>query len=403
MKYVIYLLYILKFTNFDKISNFILILFQNFIFLMFTYPTLIKAGVAIGAICLFAWLLHRKKSKKSEESGYKLLETDLIESVNVIKGRKEIRILTIDGGGIRGIIPTVILREIERKTKKPISSLFDLVAGTSIGGIISLSLTTPDKQGNPLISTDKMLSILVENGKDIFKSSFLDKIHNLGGMTDEKYDAEGLITILKTHLEDTPMSNTLIPVMVTSFELRRYIPYSFKSWDNLNDFHRWFAGRATSAAPTYFELADGKNLQGNPFSCIDGGVIMNNPSISAYAEAKKLYPGAHKVFMVSIGTGERPDVINPDEAKDWGLGGWIRPLIDIMMDGNSRATDHQMGEILPKDCYLRLQPILTPDLMPMDNVSAENIGNLVKNAENYVKINDEKMEKLCKFLLTARK
>ena len=364
-------------------------------FCLFSMPFFVFSFIVIAA--LFA---HNQKTQRL--SKYHSLESEVKQSIKVISGQKEVRILSIDGGGIRGIIPTVILREIERKTGKHISELFDLVAGTSIGGIISLSLTTPNSEGKPLINTDKMLEIFVNNGKDIFKSEFKDKVKNLGGLIDEAYDASGLVNILKTHLKDTPLSKTLVPVMVTAFELRRYIPYTLKSWDELNDFERWFAGRATSAAPTYFELADGTNLLGSPFSFVDGGVVLNNPAVASYAEAKLLYPDATNILMLSVGTGEKHDDLNPEVAKDWGVA-WIRPLINIMFDGSSRAIDLQMSEILPKGNYMRLQPVLSKNLMAMDNVTDENIKNLVTHGESFVLENKDKIDDICNVLLTPRK
>jgi len=359
-------------------------------FCVFSLPFFIFSIIVIVIL-----IINYQKTERVAR--YHSLNPEVKQEINAIHGKKEVRILSIDGGGIRGIIPTVILREIERKTGKHIHELFDLVAGTSIGGIIAISLTTPDNEGKPLINTDKMLEIFVNNGKDIFKCEFKDKVKNLGGLIDEAYSCSGLVNILKTHLKNIPLSRTLVPIMVTAFELRRYIPYNLKSWDSLNDFERWFAGRATSAAPTYFELADGTNLQVNPFSFIDGGVILNNPSMAAYAEAKLLFPDATDFSMLSIGTGERHEDVNPEVAKDWGVA-WIRPLINIMFDGSSRAIDIQMSEILPKGSYIRLQPELPKNLMAMDNVSAENIKNLVAHAENFVVENSHKIEKICKAL-----
>lgn len=360
----------------------------------------IGVGLSIG-IGILVWVYMSKK-KKAPKPKYNKMETKVEEKLKVITDKKEVRILSIDGGGIKGVIPTVILREIQRKTGKHPSELFDLVAGTSIGGIISLAMTTPNDEGCPLISTDKMLDIFIDHGRDIFRKSISKSLGNMGGLLDERYEADGLLSVLKKYMGDRKMNSSLVPVMVTSFELRRYTPYIFKSWDERNDFHRWFAGRATSAAPTYFELADGANHLGEPFSCIDGGVIMNNPAQCAYAEAKRLFPNAHTFTIVSIGCGEPKVVINPEEAKDWGIQ-WVKPLIDIMMDGNSKAIDQELTAILSEESYFRLQCPLPDNLKSMDNVSNENIQNLIQVSEEYVKQEQEKIDAICKFLLTPRK
>lgn len=363
----------------------------------------LKIGIGIACVVgslLFYYFLKKKNQKKSPPKIVKKL-TDYATDEMVIPGKKDIRILSIDGGGIRGILPSIIIREIQKKTGKHPCELFDLVAGTSIGGIVSLALTCKSKEGTPRYSADEVVEILKNNGDKIFNSSIKQTLSSLGGLADEKYSAKGLEEVLKNHLDDSKLSDALVPVMVTSFELSRYTPFIFKSWDKKNDFLARYAGRATSAAPTYFELAKIQNLEGTSFSCIDGGVIMNDPSLQAYVEAKRLYPDAEKFTIISIGTGKYTPDINDVSAQDWGVIEWIRPLINLMMDGNSKATHKQMKKVFPES-YFRLETRLTADIVPMDNVSKENIENLVKNAEEYITSKAAKIDEICKILMTPR-
>ena len=105
------------------------------------------------------------------------------------------KILAIDGGGIRGLIPALVLAEIEQRTGRPICSLFDLVAGTSTGAILACALTRP----RPM-PADRLAAIYEEEGPEIFDASLLKRITSLGGVIDERYDARGLVRSLRRHL-----------------------------------------------------------------------------------------------------------------------------------------------------------------------------------------------------------
>jgi patatin-like phospholipase/acyl hydrolase len=174
------------------------------------------------------------------------------------------RILSIDGGGIRGIIPSLVLKYIEEKTQKSISELFHMVAGTSTGGILTCALTAPIIEGKPR-KCSEIIDVYRVRGKDIFEKSFWKGFGSLGGMVDEKYDAKNLEEVLMYYLGEVRLSDVSQDLLVTSYDLHKRKPYFFKSWkargEQLNpnetaaerDFYLREVARATSAAPTYFE------------------------------------------------------------------------------------------------------------------------------------------------------
>jgi len=141
------------------------------------------------------------------------------------------------------------------------------------------------------------------------------------------------------------------------------------------------AARATSAAPTYFEPA---NLQWADESrtLIDGGVYMNSPAVSAYAEARKLFPN-EPIAMLSLGTGELTRPIPYEEARTWGSALWVMSLLDCMFDGAAKAADHQMRLFLGER-YQRLQATLTYASDDMDDASKGNIRNLKQTAREMI-------------------
>jgi patatin-like phospholipase/acyl hydrolase len=284
------------------------------------------------------------------------------------------RILSIDGGGIRGIIPAVVLAHLENLARKPISELFDLVVGTSTGGILACALTRAGALRRPLYSAHDLVDLYRERGHDVFNGSVWQRISTLGGVLDEMYDHEGLEGVLHHYLGDSLLCDALAPTMVTAYDIERRQTVFFKSWrDRFERITCVQACRATSAAPTYFEpaLVDLDNAER---ALIDGGVFINSPAVSAYAEALKLFPG-EEFQMLSLGTGELTRKIPIEDSRTWGKAGWLMPLLSCMFDGMADAADHQMRLFLG-DNYQRLQLTLVGASDDMDDASAENIAAL---------------------------
>lgn len=313
------------------------------------------------------------------------------------------RILSIDGGGIRGIIPALILQRIEERTGKQVFELFHMIAGTSTGGILSCALTAPHHKAKPRQAL-QIVDLYRRRGKEIFGSSFWHGFGSIGGMVDEKYEAKYLERILKDYLGTQKLSNIDQDLLVTTYNIKTRKPFFFKSWkargEKLRteetaqdrDFLLRDVARATSAAPTYFEPARVKNVKGKYFPLIDGGVFANNPAMCALSSARVLYPNKSRYLIVSLGTGETQREIPYREAKDWGLIGWARPVLYIFCDGMSDAVDYQLGqELLPRD-YFRFQVDLGQDpddeSAPnddMDDARPENIEKLEAVAHKLIR------------------
>lgn len=299
----------------------------------------------------------------------------------------KVKILSIDGGGIRGIIPAMVLARIEEMTSKPICKLFDVISGTSTGGIIALCLTKPsdNNQGVPAYSAQDIVKLYVDNGKKIFSSDILHMITSFNGLFDEKYSSEGIESLLKKYLGTSRLSDCLTHVLIPSYELGLRRPFFFKSWHAQNknerkhDFYMWQVARATSAAPTYFEPFKLETDNGNAeyYSLIDGGVFANNPAMCAFADAKVLYKDIEDIMMVSLGTGELTKSIPHDKAKDWGLANWAKPILDTIFDGESDTVDYQLRHLLKRNDYYRIQTSLEQlGKDGIDDASDKNIKEL---------------------------
>lgn len=321
---------------------------------------------------------------------------------------KKIRILSLDGGGIRGILSGTILtyieEELQKKTNNPnasISQYFDFIAGTSTGGILSMIYLCPNEEGENKFKARQALNIYLEQGDDIFDITFGKKIESFNGIFDEKYSEKELEKSLKEYFQDTRLSETLKPCLITSYDIRNRKAFFFTSLEaksEVRDFYLKDVARATSAAPTYFEASRIKSIYGSPHSLIDGGVFANNPSLCAYAEARTIkfsevlnnmekpdMPSAKDMLIISIGTGSVKQPYHYEDFKDAGVLKWIKPLIDIMMSGNSETVDYQLKKIYEtlsrKNCedYYRIQPKLIHADSAMDNGKPENLKALYED------------------------
>lgn len=328
---------------------------------------------------------------------------------------RKVRILSIDGGGIRGILPGIVITQLEEKLQNKlndenvrISDMFDFFAGTSTGGILTLAYLTPNPETNrPKLKAKDAVNLYIDRGDEIFDVSMWQRLRSGGGVSDEKYDAKELEEALDDTFADTELKDLLKPCIVTSYDIRNGKPHFFKqhkSDQNIYNFRVKDVARATSAAPTYFETAKVKNELGTPYPLIDGGVFVNNPALVAYSEVRSMsfegvntLPSAKDMLIVSLSTGNTSQKYDYKKAKDWGAVGWIKPIISIMMTGNSQTVDYHLKQIFgtleEKDQgdYYRLEPeIITADV-EMDNASIENINKLGNDGLNYVsksEIND---------------
>lgn len=302
------------------------------------------------------------------------------------------KILSIDGGGIRGLIPALVLAEIENKTGKSIARCFDLIAGTSTGGILALALSKRSAGGEARYSAADLANLYRSRGKDIFKRSLWNGVSSVAGLTNELYPSDGIENVLREYLEDDQLGQGLVKTLITSYDIHNREPCFLKSWrDEYSGVLMRDAARATSAAPTYFEPAlipIGNAVR----ALVDGGVFMNSPCVSAYVEARKLFPN-EDILVVSLGTGELIRPIPHSDAKDWGKVGWLLPLLSCMFDGVADAADYQMTTLLA-DRYFRFQTRLTTASDDMDNVTASNLASLTIEADKLIISHQPQLERL---------
>ena len=321
---------------------------------------------------------------------------------------RTVKVLSIDGGGIRGIIPAMVLDHVESITGRPVAEMFDLIAGTSTGGILTLGLTAAGRGKRPKFSAADMVRFYEEDGPDIFSRSIWHRVRSVGSLAEEKYPAKALEAILRRKLGNARLKNALRDVLVTSYDIEARKPYFFKRrrarQTQRRDCFIREAARATSAAPTYFEPFKLKIEGSSDYrALVDGGVFANDPAMCAYVEARQVFRGAMDILMVSLGTGELTRRLPFEDACGWGLAQWVRPVLDIMFDGVGDVVHYQMKQLLstkpgPSRRYFRFQTKLTEGNDDMDDAGRTNIRVLKLLAEDLIERQANELQALCKLL-----
>ena len=288
------------------------------------------------------------------------------------------RVLSIDGGGIRGLIPALVLTELERRSGRRVFELFDLIAGTSTGGIIACALCAPQ----PLPAAE-LVALYEDEGPEIFDRNVFQRIRSGEGLIDERYDADALERALERFLADKRLAEARPDLLVPAYNMTEPGPYFFKTRKarenpGEEDFPLSVVARATAAAPTYFEP-----LEVNEVALVDGGVFAGNPAMSAFAEVLRFQPTA-EVLLLSLGTGQRRRKRTFDQIKDWGLVESAKPILDVVFDGMSDVVDYQLEHALADGRYWRLQTELDLASDDLDDASEGNLRLLRRQGEDLI-------------------
>ncbi|KAL1824331.1 hypothetical protein DCAR_0312392 [Daucus carota subsp. sativus] len=315
---------------------------------------------------------------------------------------RTVTVLSIDGGGIRGIIPGTILAFLESKLQEldgpnaRIAQYFDLISGTSTGGLVTAILTAPDEDNQPLFAAKDINKFYFEHGPKIFA---LDNASAMG----PKYDGKYLRLIIRELLGNITMNQTLTDVIIPTFDIKLLQPIMFSTSDAKarSSKNALLADVcvATTAAPTgfpahYFETKyeDGKTRN---FNLIDGGVAATNPTQVAITHIfNKILKGKFtKLLVVSLGAGKAKfqEKYNASVVSQWSPINWIfdkgaTPLIDVYSAASTDMVDIEVSSLFEalgaEKNYLRIQDdnlignTSSTDLATTANMEAlANIGN----------------------------
>ncbi|XP_055834008.1 patatin-like protein 2 isoform X1 [Solanum dulcamara] len=339
-----------------------------------------------------------------------------------------ITILSIDGGGIRGIIPTIILNVLESQlqeldgTDARLADYFDVIAGTSTGGLVTAMLTAPDENNRPLYAAKDITPFYLEHCPKIFpQKNYCGLFAPIGkvvqALVGPKYDGKYLHEVIKEKLKDSRLSNTITNVVIPTFDIKKLQPTIFSTYETKRSAH--YDAKlsdiciSTSAAPTYFPAyyfkVEDENGNVREHNLIDGGVAANNPGLIAISEVSKeilkdnpdffpIKPMDYGRFLViSIGTGAAKfeHEYNSSMAAKWGIVDWLfykgsTPLFDIFTQSSADMIDYHNSVVFQalrsENSYLRIQEDeLRGTEASMDVATKENLERLVEIGENLLK------------------
>lgn len=366
-----------------------------------------------------------------------------------MNAHKPYRILSLDGGGIRGLTSAILLECLEKKIQKHennpnarLRDYFDLIAGTSAGSIIACGIAKG-------ISATEIKDLFWQRGKDIFPEtwwknqgifspffSLLRTIANrlITGTTQPMYDGIGLEVVLKDVFGENLLFEELTkPTLITSYDVYNRQAIVFKNTDLLlGKIPVWEICRSSAAAPVAFPAHEMKNehfLQyteamdleipaSGSIPLIDGGVIANDPVLCAIAERlhwnltplanhEKWMPDScdtwvdiKDIVVASFGTGQPvARKIDIKQARGWGVE-WASPLrgvpiIDILFDGSTDTSNYIAQQILWQDQYFRFQPLLDKEssISPFE-ANQRQLTALQETVNESCKKIDKKLKKL---------
>nr|ACG31156.1 patatin T5 precursor [Zea mays] len=341
---------------------------------------------------------------------------------------KLITILSIDGGGIRGLIPATIIAYLEAKLQEldgpdaRIADYFDVIAGTSTGALLASMLAAPDENNRPLFAAKDLTTFYLENGPKIFpqkKAGLLTPLRNLLGLVrGPKYDGVFLHDKIKSLTHDVRVADTVTNVIVPAFDVKYLQPIIFSTYeaktDTLKNAHLSDICISTSAAPTYFpahffktEATDGRPPR--EYHLVDGGVAANNPTMVAMSmltkEVHRRNPNFNagspteytNYLIISVGTGsaKQAEKYTAEQCAKWGLIQWLynggfTPIIDIFSHASSDMVDiHASILFQALHCekkYLRIQDdTLTGNASSVDIATKENMESLISIGQELLK------------------
>jgi len=331
--------------------------------------------------------------------------------------KKLIKILSIEGGGIRGLIPALILKELESKLTpgKHLAESFDVIAGTSSGGLTTLLLTTPGKENRPKYTASDIVNFYHDLGNKLFYRTLLNSIWNFRGWFTEKYSATNFEQTALEAFGATRLSQAVTNIMVTAFDIHKDNTLFFKKTEALtnptHDFYFKDIARATTAAPTFFPPARITDVtKTKSYTLIDGAVSINNPSLAALMYAVNFFGCDNDFLIVSIGVGSYYGINKaPSAFKAQNKGGlidWVPKFIDLTMYASNELVDEETAILCTplfehrnsKKTYYRFQTHLPLDQMHRDNVSPENVAALEKHGRDLIQKHQKDLTEIATLL-----
>ena len=322
--------------------------------------------------------------------------------------RKRFRILSCSGGGSRGILSSTVLHRISQLTGKHPTDLFDMMIGTSTGSIIISVMNVKDNgnEGNennkPKYNTSALMDVYLNECPKVFSPSMWKNVTSMYGVYGGRFSNKVRDELFQKWLGDMMLSETILPLVIPSFDMCSKQPVFFKTRkarnDTVDDYQVQDAVKAALAAPTIF----------NPHK-IGSRLYMDalygkNPTMFAIIEAIKHYGVAlEDIQLLHLGTGYSEDrnVENVQKITQSGVS-YLFEVFNSAVNGNTVSTQYMSSELLhyrPDQCF-SVDFLLESVHMGICDVTPSHLKHLHDVANNYVDTNLTRLADFCKELLS---
>lgn len=334
------------------------------------------------------------------------------------------KILSIDGGGIRGIIPGMVLvaleEKLKRESKNPAAAIvdyFDFFAGTSTGGILTCLLLCPSEENpaRPRFTAREALDLYLKHGNEIFKMTFFKRLRAKFGLAGERYNSKVFEGVLNNYFQDTRLSELIKPCIISAYNIELRKTHFFRQQSAIargdaRDFYLRDVCRATSAAPTYFSVAEIHSLAHVRYPLLDGGVFATNPALSGLIEVTKAFNQTriNDIFLVSLGTGRSRRSYDYEHFKKSSAMAIVPAILDIMMSGVAETSDFFLQQLFNSsgktENYIRIEPNSLESIKEgLDAASPSNIEKLLALGDRTVSENEQRLTALARLLIEEQK
>ncbi len=321
------------------------------------------------------------------------------------------RILSIDGGGAKGIVPAVILEHIENKlqdlAKNPavrLSDFLDFTAGTAAGALTSTMIITPNEKGRPAYTMKEIIDNLFIFSKVYYRKK---DWRTLWGKTGSKYPAEEVIAAHLKVFDHWKMKDLLKPTAITGYDILNRAPVIFTNRDGSDkhtDYYVKDIVRGSAASPAWInpvEFRDGVNKN----IIVNSNVIANNPGTVAYVEAGKTPEIVDKfkmispenTFLISIGTGQtKLPSFSFDNVRNWNKSKWFDLVTSMSIQSSTILPHYKLRSLYDafhcENNYIRLDPTIMLGSSNIMDTSNKNMRHLLQDATNFVMANKELLD-----------
>ncbi|MFA5152081.1 MAG: patatin-like phospholipase family protein [Clostridia bacterium] len=328
----------------------------------------------------------------------------------------KLRVLTIDGGGMRGIIPAAILVYIESKiqeiSKKPTAHLIDyidFIAGTSSGAILATAMVLPNDKGKPKLHMNNVLDFYLRMGESMYNRPSKHKRKTFWGWFGPIIPAINAEKVYLSIFDHYKMIDLIKPCLIPAYDIldRSVTLYTNDKNDENKKYSSFFVKdiiRGATATPGLFEPSYFRNGI-DVHVIIDGAIFAYNPTLITFIKLLEMSYKFSDIFFISLGTGQGKDIhFQYEETKHWGKIGWLQPYTDIVKTANNEIISNTMARIFidHTDQYIRINPTLVNSSRNAHDFSKFNVQNLLKDAEYYIETHKDELNKIAQKLYECK-